>query len=247
MFEYQAPPDLLKGLVIIVTGAGSGIGKTASLTFAQHGATVILMGRTITKLESVYDEIEKNQWPKPAIYPIDLAGADENDYKTMAETIGQTFHCIDGLLHNAAQIGELKPISQYHYDTWKNVLQVNLNSAFLLTRELLPLLRKSSEASIVFTSSSVGHKGRAHWGAYSVSKFATEGLMQTLADEEDGIGPVRCNSINPGGTRTQMRASAFPAEDPLTRPTPEQIMPLYLYLMGADSKGVNGKAWHAQA
>ena len=246
MFEYEAPADLLQGKIILVTGAGSGIGRTAALTYARHGATVILLGRTTSKLEEVYDEIEANGWPQAAIYPINLEGAGEHDYTSLAETLTQEFGHLDGLLHNAGLLGELKPISQYDADTWKRVMQVNLNAPFLLTRECLPLLRKSASASIIFTSSTVGHEGRAHWGAYSVSKFATEGLMQTLADEEDGISKVRVNSLNPGGTRTSMRASAFPGEDPSSRPAPEDIMPLYLYLMGKDSEAVNGKAFHAQ-
>ena len=246
MFEYQAPANLLQDKVILVTGAGSGIGRTAALTYAQYGATVILLGRTTSKLEAVYDEIESNGWPRAAIYPMNLEGATEHDYTSLAETLEKEFGHLDGLLHNAGLLGELKPISQYDADTWNRVMQVNLNASFLLTRECLPLLRKAETASVIFTSSSVGHKGRAHWGAYSVSRFATEGLMQTLADEEDGLSRVRVNSLNPGGTRTAMRASAFPGEDPETRPTPEDIMPAYLYLMGKDSLEVSGQAIHVQ-
>ena len=246
MFEYTSSPDLLKGRTILITGAGSGIGRTASLTFARHGATVILLGRTISKLESVYDEIEDNGWPKPAIYPMNLEGAAENDYVHLAETIEQEFGKLDGLLHNAGLLGELKPVGQYPTETWLQLLQVNLNAPFIMTRELLPLLREAENASVIFTSSGVGHKGRGNWGAYSVSKFATEGLMQVLADEEQGVSNVRFNTLNPGGTRTAMRASAYPAEDPESRPTPEDIMPLYLYLMGDDSKDVSGQAFHAQ-
>lgn len=246
MFEYKSSPDLLQGRTILITGAGSGIGRTAALTFARHGATVILLGRTISKLESVYDEIEENGWPKPAIYPMNLEGAAENDYVQLAETIEQEFGKLDGLLHNAGLLGDLKPIGQYPTETWLQLMQVNLNAPFIMTRELLPLLRESKSASVVFTSSSVGHTGRANWGAYSVSKFATEGLMQVLADEEQGVSQVRFNTINPGGTRTAMRASAYPAEDPESRPTPEDIMPAYLYLMGNDSKELSGQAFHAQ-
>ena len=246
MFEYQAPTDLLQGKIILVTGAGSGIGRTAALTYARHGATIILLGRTTSKLEAVYDEIEVNGWPQAAIYPMNLEGATEHDYASLAETLEKEFGHLDGLLHNAGLLGQLKPISQYNTHTWQQVMQVNLNAPFLLTRECLPLLRKADNASVIFTSSSVGHKGRAHWGAYSVSKFATEGLMQTLADEEEGLSNVRVNSLNPGGTRTSMRASAFPGEDPQTRPTPEDIMPAYLYLMGQDSLTVNGQTIHAQ-
>lgn len=246
MYEYTAPAELLQGKIILVTGAGSGIGRTAALAYARHGATVVLLGRTTSKLEAVYDEIEANGWPQAAIYPMNLEGASEQDYANLAATLDREFGHLDGLLNNAGLLGELKPIAQYDAETWQRVMQVNLNAPFLLTRELLPLLRKADNASIVFTSSTVGHEGRANWGAYSVSKFATEGLMQTLADEEDGISNVRVNSLNPGGTRTSMRATAFPGEAPDSRPTPENIMPLYLYLMGKDSLEDNGKAFHAQ-
>ena len=246
MFEYKSSPDLLHGRTILVTGAGSGIGRVAALTFAGHGATVILLGRTISKLEAVYDEIEDNGWPKPAIYPMNLEGAAENDYVQLAETIEKEFGKLDGLLHNAGLLGELKPIAQYSTETWLKLMQVNLNAPFIMTRELLPLLRESKSASVIFTSSSVGHKGRANWGAYSVSKFATEGLMQVMADEEQGISNVRLNTVNPGATRTGMRASAYPAEDPQSLPEPEEIMGVYLYLMGDDGKNANGQAFHAQ-
>jgi NAD(P)-dependent dehydrogenase (short-subunit alcohol dehydrogenase family) len=126
------------------------------------------------------------------------------------------------------------------------VMQVNVNAMFMLTSALLPLLKRSQDGSVVFTSSSVGRKGRAYWGAYGVSKFATEGLMQTLADELQGVAPVRANSINPGATRTDMRAQAYPAEDPSNNPSPEAIMPVYLYLLGPDSAGVSGQAFNAQ-
>ncbi|MCY1419833.1 putative oxidoreductase YciK [compost metagenome] len=125
-------------------------------------------------------------------------------------------------------------------------MQVNVNAMFMLTSTLLPLLKLSRDASVVFTSSSVGRKGRAYWGAYAVSKFASEGLMQVLADEVDGVASVRANSVNPGATRTDMRAQAYPAETPENNPLPEQIMPVYLYLMGPDSTGINGQAFNAQ-
>lgn len=246
MFNYQPSPTLLNNRVILVTGAGSGIGRTAALTYAEHGATVILLGRTVSKLEQVYDTIEAQRWPQAIIFPMNLEKATEQDYNGLADALHSEFSHLDGVLHNAGLLGELKPLSQYDLDTWNRVLQVNLTAPFLMTRALLPLLRAARNASIVLTSSGVGHKGRAHWGAYSISKFAGEGLMQVLADEEDGISTIRCNSLNPGGTRTPMRAKAFPGEDPLTRPTPEEIMPLYLYLMGPDSQGISGQAFHAQ-
>ncbi len=249
MYPYQAPISLLKDKVILVTGAGDGIGKAAALNFAKHGATVILLGRTISKLEKVYDEIEQNQWPKPAIIPLNLEGAVEKDYIEVANSIDSEFGRLDGILHNASLLGSLTTIDQYEVSVWDKVMQVNVNSAFTLTKTFLPLLQASTNnPSIIFTSSSVGRKGRAFWGAYSVSKFATEGLMQVLADEYDETEPrIRVNCINPGGTRTNMRADAYPAENPMNNPSPDEIMPLYLYLMGDDSLDVTGQSLDAQA
>lgn len=247
MFDYQAPENLLQDKVILVTGAGDGIGKAAALTFAKHGATVILLGRTVAKLEAVYDEIENNGWPKPAIVPLNLEGAAEKDYDDVATSIEDEFGKIDGILHNAASLGTLTPLEQFEVPVWNSLMQVNVNAPFMLTKTLIPLLRLSDDASVIFTSSSVGRKGRAFWGAYAVSKFANEGMMQVLADElDDEHHNIRVNSINPGATRTTMRASAYPAENPIHNPAPDEIMPVYLYLMGQDSAGVTGQAFDAQ-
>ena len=143
-------------------------------------------------------------------------------------------------------LGPRTPLEQLSGDNFMRVMQVNVNATFMLTSTLLPLLKLSKDASVIFTSSSVGRKGRAYWGAYATSKFANEGLMQVLADEMDGICPGRANSINPGATRTGMRAQAYPGENPANNPLPEAIMPIYLYLMGPDSIGVNGQAFDAQ-
>jgi NAD(P)-dependent dehydrogenase (short-subunit alcohol dehydrogenase family) len=248
MFQYQAPASSLKNKVILVTGAGDGIGKAAALNYAKHGATVILLGRTIAKLEKVYDEIEQNNWPQPAIIPLNLEGAVEKDYIEVANSINDAFGRLDGILHNASLLGSLTTIDQYEVPVWEKVMQVNINSTFVLTKTFLPLLQASTNnPAIIFTSSSVGRKGRAFWGAYAVSKFATEGFMQVLADELDGTEHrIRVNCINPGATRTNMRADAYPAENPMNNPTPDQIMPLYLYLMSDDSLDVTGQTLDAQ-
>jgi len=247
MQNYQAPNDLLKGKVILVTGAGAGIGRSAAMSFSAHGATVILLGRTIKKLEDVYDEIESAGYAQPAIYPMNLEGAVAKDYDDMAATIEKEFGRLDGILHNAALLGSITPIDQYDADTWLQLMQVNLNAPFMMTQALISLLRESDDASVIFTSSSVGRKGRAYWGAYAVSKFGIEGLMQVLADElDDEHHDIRVNSINPGATRTNMRAHAYPAENPIHNPLPEDIMGTYLYLMGKDSAGITGQAFDAQ-
>ncbi|TQV84201.1 YciK family oxidoreductase [Exilibacterium tricleocarpae] len=246
LLNYRADSQLLKDRVIAVTGASDGIGRAASMAYAAHGATVVLLSRTIPKLETVYDEIEAAGGPQPAIYPINFEGAVEKDYEDMHQTLEQEFGRLDGLLHNASELGQRTSIQHYAADVWQRVLQVNVTAPFLMTRALLPLMEKSDHASLIFTGSSVGLQGRAFWGAYSVSKAATENLMQILAQELDGTTSIRVNSINPGATRTKMRAGAYPAEDPATLKTPAELMGLYLYLMGPDSKGISGRQFDAQ-
>ncbi|TXS96767.1 YciK family oxidoreductase [Parahaliea maris] len=243
---YQARPDLLAGKTVLVTGAGDGIGRAAAETYAAHGATVILLGRTVDKLEAVYDAIEAAGHPQPAIFPVDLASADEQSYRELAQAIEENFGRLDGLLHNASVLGERRPIESATWKAWEEVMQVNVNAQFLLTRHLLPLLQRAPTASLIFSSSSVGRRGKAFWGAYAVSKFATEGLMQVLAAELENTSQVRVNSLNPGATNTAMRRAAYPAENPTDNPGPADIMPAYLYLMGDDSAGVHGQAFDAQ-
>jgi NAD(P)-dependent dehydrogenase (short-subunit alcohol dehydrogenase family) len=246
MKDYQARADLLAGRVILITGAGDGIGAAAAKACAAHGATVILLGRTTRKLEAIYDAIEEAGHPQAAIYPMNLEGAAPKDYEDLAATIEKEFGRLDGLLHNASLLGTLTPLGQYDIEQWSKVMQVNLNAPFLMTRACLELLKKSEDASVLFTSSSVGRKGRAYWGAYAISKAAIENMMQILADELESNTAVRANSINPGATRTAMRARAYPGENPNTLPRPDEILSSYLYLLGPDSKGVSGEQFNAQ-
>jgi NAD(P)-dependent dehydrogenase (short-subunit alcohol dehydrogenase family) len=245
MFDYIPPPDLLKDRIILVTGAGNGLGRTAARTFAAHGATVVLLGRTEQNLAETYDLIEQAGHPQPAILELDLQSAGEEDCYALGETLYLEFGRLDGLLHNAAQLALLSRIDDYDLQTWNKLLQINLTAPFILTQACLPLLRRSQDASILFTSDTVGRRGKAYWGAYGVSKFGLEGLMQTLADELEN-SPIRVNSIAPGAVRSRIRALAYPGEDPRSLPEPESIMPAYLYLMGPDSRGVSGQAFNAQ-
>jgi NAD(P)-dependent dehydrogenase (short-subunit alcohol dehydrogenase family) len=244
--NYRPAADLLRDRVILVTGAGAGIGRAVALGLARHGATVILLGKTIARLESVYDAIIAGGCPQPAIYPLHLGGATANDYEDLAARLETEFGHLDGLLHNAGILGQRRSIADTTPTSWSEVLQVNLTAPFLLTRACLPLLTRSEDASIVFTSSGVGRRGRAHWGAYAVSKFGIEGLMQVLADELEGIANIRVNSFNPGATNTAMRRQAYPAEKPDNNPQPEALLPAYLYLLGPDSRGTNGQALSAR-
>jgi len=245
-WQIDPPVDLLADKVILVTGAGDGIGRVAAKTFAHFGAHVVLLGRTREKLEAVFDEISAATTTQPVIVPADLRFLADENAMALADSIADSFGRLDGLLHNASALGTMVPIAHYPKTTWEEVFQINVNAAALLTRHMQPLLDQSEAASVVFTSSSVGRKGRAYWGAYAASKFAVEGLMQTLADETETAGRVKVNSLNPGGTRTPMRAAAYPAEDPGTLPTPEQRMDIYLYLFSALGRSHHGEALDAR-
>jgi len=245
MFDYSITPQTLANKTILITGAGAGIGRQAALTYAELGATVILLGKTVAKLEAVYDEILAKGYPEPAIVPLDLKGSTKQNYIDLAATIANQFGQLDGALLNASMLGELTPFNQIHEQIWQDVMQVNVNAQFLLAQALIPVLLKADNASLIFTSSGVGNKGKAYWGAYSVSKFATEGMMQVIAAEYEN-STLRTNAINPGATNTNMRSSAYPAENKETIASPIDIMPLYVYLMADDSKAVNGQRLNAQ-
>lgn len=243
---YSYPQDLLGDRIMLITGASDGIGRALALHAAEHGAQVVLHGRNVGKLEKVYDEIEAlDGAPRPSIAVMDLATANSDAYISLAGQLEKEFGRLDGLVLNASILGDRFSIEQYDAATWQRVMHVNVTSVFALTQVCLPLLKRSDDASVIFTSSGVGRKGRAFWGAYAVSKFATEGLSQVLADEHRG-GNLRVNCINPGGTRTNMRLEAFPAEDRDALKRPEDILPTYMYLLGPDSRGVTGESFDAQ-
>ena len=243
--DYIAPDDLLANKTILITGAGAGIGKALAIKCAELGANVILLGKTVKKLEAVYDQIESLSKESAAILPVDLNGATEEHYRDLADTVLREYGKLDGLVHNASHLGVLSPFTQIESEMWNQVIQTNINAEFLMTKHLIPVLEKAQNGSTIFTTSSVGHKGRAFWGPYSVSKFATEGMMQCVADEYENSS-LRFNAINPGATKTAMRASAYPAEDVSLLKTPEQILDVYLYLLGDESVKITGQRYNAQ-
>ncbi|MEX1266529.1 MAG: YciK family oxidoreductase [Woeseia sp.] len=244
--NYQYPNDLLKDRIILITGASDGIGRALAVTAARLGARVILHGRSSTKLEKVYDEIDAIDGAlRPSIAIMDLATADSAAYTSLAENLDAEFGRLDGLVHNAGILGQRHAIAQYDAAEWQRVLHVNLTAPFALTQVCLPLLNNATDPSLVFISSGVGRKGRAFWGAYAVSKFGIEGLSQTLADEHKHTS-LRVNCINPGPVRTGMRLAAYPAENRDALKTPDEVLPVYLYLLGPDSRGVTGQSLDAQ-
>jgi NAD(P)-dependent dehydrogenase (short-subunit alcohol dehydrogenase family) len=243
---YQPTPDELNGRVIAITGAGDGIGQAVALAAAAHGAEVILIGRTVKKLEAVHARIAALQRREASIAPLDLEKAIARDYDQLAEALLQRYQRLDGLVHIAGILGSLAPIEQYDVPTWCRVLHVNLTAAFALTQVLLPALRASRDASVIFTSSGLARAPRAYWGAYAVSKSAVQTLTRILADEVEHHGNVRANVVNPGPVRTRMRRQAFPGEDINTLKTPDQVVSPYLWLLGPKGRGTNGQTLDCQ-
>jgi NAD(P)-dependent dehydrogenase (short-subunit alcohol dehydrogenase family) len=239
---YRAKADELHGRVIAITGAGEGIGQALALAAAAHGAEVVLIGRTVRKLEAVHAQIALLKQREASIAPLDLEKALARDYDQLADALMQRYGRLDGLVHNAAILGSLAPIENYDVPTWCRVLHVNLTAGFALTQVLLPALRAAADASVIFTSSDEGRAPRAYWGAYAVSKAGIEALAQVLADETQSSGTVRVNAFNPGPVRTRLRRQAFPAEDLNTLPTAQQVVQPYLWLLGPASRGISGRS-----
>lgn len=244
--NFTAQPGLLAERVILITGATSGLGRALAVECARAGATVILSGRNGTKLERVYDEIERLAAPRPAMAILDLATATAVDYDGLARTIDTEFGKLDGLVHCAALLGDRTPLEQYDIPTWCKVLHVNLTAPFILTQVLLPSLRKSPDASVLFVSSGVVRNSRPFWGAYAVAKTGLESVRSMWSQELEGEPNIRVNSVNPGRMRTPMRAAAYPGEDPNTLPQPASVTGPFLYLLSAHGRGTDGEYIDAQ-
>jgi NAD(P)-dependent dehydrogenase (short-subunit alcohol dehydrogenase family) len=236
----------LAGRVIAITGATGGIGRALSFAVVERGAQLILLARNERKLRALHAELEQLAPGAALMAPLDLEKALAGDYDRIADAAQQRYGRLDGLVHCAGLLGTLTPIEQYDVPTWCRVMHVNLTAAFALTQVLLPLLRASPDASVIFSTSSVGRKGRAYWGAYAVSKFGVEGLVQVLADELSGNTTVRVNAINPGRARTAMRHQAYPSENPESLPLPGALLEPYLKLLGPQGKGITGQSLNCQ-
>ncbi len=238
--NFTPAENCLQGKNILVTGAGDGIGKTVALAYAKYGATVLLLGKTQSKLEAVYDEIEKNGGAEPAILPMDLEKTQFSQMQELAIMIEREIGNLDGLLHNAGILGALTPLEMYDPAMFEQVMKVNFTAPFMLTQAFFPLLASANSGSVIFTSSGVA-KPRAFWGAYALSKQGIEGLCDLFTQETQKTTRLRFNCINPGATRTQMRATAFPSENPNTLKSPEDLLNTYIALMSDDTIGVKGQ------
>ncbi|WP_295627593.1 YciK family oxidoreductase [uncultured Nitrosomonas sp.] len=239
--NYSAPKDLLKDRVILVTGAGQGLGRAAALSYANHGATVILHGRKVKKLESVYDEIENIGKAQALIYPLDLERAEEKDFFVLAHAVAQQLGRLDGILHNATYLPGLSPLEHQTIEQWRALLQVNLIAPFALTKACLPLLKASPDASIIMTSSTHGHNPSAYWGGFAVAKAGLEALVKIQADEWGQMSDLRINTVIPGLVNSPQRVITHPGEIKQKMRQPDELMPVYLYLMGLDSREISGQ------
>lgn len=242
--QYQPRLDLLKERVILVTGAGQGIGRVAALTFAQHGATVILHGRNVSKLEQVYDAIEAAGGPQATILPLDLATARDRDFENMALAIESQLGRLDGILHNASHLTQLSTLEDQRLDEWLLLLRVNLAAPFALTRACTYLLRSAPDASVVLTSETHAQQPAAFWGGFAVSKSGLAALAKIQAQEWERFSNLRANVVVPGAVDSPQRQQTHPGESPESRARPEQLMSSYLFLLGPDSRGVSGQIFY---
>ena len=239
--DWRPSRDLLNDRIILLTGAASGIGRAVATDMAAHGATLVMLDRDVRGLEQLYDSIVAAGHAEPALYPLDLQGAKPDDYTQLATTLDSEFGRLDGLVHNAAQLGALVPFANFDHEMWFETLQTNLNAPYLLTTACLGLLNESTDASILFNADIVGRHGKAYWGAYAVSKAGQEAFMQVLADELESNTAIRVNSLDPGPVRTGLRRIAYPAENNDTLHAPEDVTRPFLFLASADSRGITGQ------
>lgn len=232
--------SMLEGKVVLVTGASRGLGRAFTLACAQEGANLVISSRSVDSLESVAEEARASG-VEVLIVPADISRGE--DVQKLVGAVAERFGRIDVLVNNAGLLGPRVKIEEYPEDEWRSVLDANLTGSFLVSKATIPHMLEG--ASIINVTSGVSIEGRAEWGAYSVSKFGLEGLTQILAAELKDRG-IRVNSVDPGGMRTEMRAAAYPDEDPTTRITPEENTAVFLYLASDESRDVTGERFKAQ-
>jgi len=233
LLNFVPQANALDGRIILVTGADDGIGRAISKAYAGYGATVVLLGKTIAKLEAVYDEITEAGSPEPAIYPLDMAGATAHDYLELSKILDEQVGGLDGLVLNAAWLPGFMPFEQYDLESWQKVMTINLNANYLIVQACLPLLKQSKHASIIHSAHQLT---RAYSGAFGIAKAGMTAMMDIVADEYDNPERfVRVNSIDSGPLNTQMRIVNYPGEDNTSNASADAIIGPYLYFMSDDS------------
>ena len=239
--NYAPPPDLLAGRVILVTGAGQGLGRAMAMECAAHGASVALLGRKQDKLEATYDAITEVGGSEPALIPLDLAAANTPELESMAQLIRKDLKRLDGIVHCASHFVPLGPLANQTLEQWVTMLRVNLAAPFALTRACMPLLAAGPDGSVVFTGETHGVHPRAYWGGFAVSKSGLSPLAAIWADELEKAGTPRINVVVPGPMASPQRARSHPGEDPATLKQPQAVARALLYLLGPDARKITGK------
>ena len=227
--------NFLKNKNILVTGASRGIGRTLSINLSKYGANIIMLGKNEELLDQTYDEIKDLYDTNPLIIACDLNNLDENKAEEIASVIFEEYKHLDALINNAGILSKMSLIESFDLKTWEKVLKINLTSAFLLSKYTIPLLKNSKIPRIIFTSSSVAKKGKAYWGAYSVSKAGIKALSEIISDELESISKFKIFNFDPKATQTEMRSLAYPAEDPALVKKPEELIKYYLWMLSGES------------
>ncbi len=242
-FSYAPAPDLLQDRVILITGAGGGLGSALAEACAGLGACVILVGRTVSKLETVYDRIVAAGATQPAILPMNLMTATWGEYEALVASLEQNFGRLDGMVHAAAHFKGFTRLEDLEPREWLDGLQVNLTAPYTLTRLCLPLLRKSQDASVIQIADEAGRRLRAFNGIYGISKRAADALIGSFALELKHEKNLRFNSVDPGPMRTALRARGYAAEVIQDIALPQTRLARLLWLLGPDGRGVSGEAF----
>ena len=235
MVDMNFDLNLLKNKNILITGASNGIGKSLSENLSKYGANVIMLSRNENALDAIYDSLKKKYKTDPCILKCDLENLDDKKSQEIANIISKNYQNLDSIIHNAAILEKMSDIESFDLQTWDKVMRVNLTSAFILSKYLIPLMKSSTTPRIIFTTSSVGKKGKAFWGAYSVSKAGVNALSNILNDELESISNIKIFNFDPKATQTNMRALAYPAEDPSTIKNPDQLINYYLWMLSEKS------------
>lgn len=232
--QFTANKNDFTDKVIMVTGAADGIGKAVTIALAEQGATVLMLDKKSRHLEKLYDQVCERGFEEPIILPIDLMEITPESATELAQAVNDDIGRLDGLLHNAAELGSPSPLDQYDMEYWNTVMHTNLQAPYFLTRALLPLLKQEYTTNIVFTTADVGRQALAYWGAYSIAYAGLEAQMNIWAQELEAISNIRVNSLDPGPVRTSFRRRSHPGESQETLATPQSITPAYLKLLSGD-------------
>lgn len=244
MPHYEPPAGCLQGRAVLVTGAGDGLGRAVARAYGRHGAEVVLLGKTVEKLEAVYDEILSLGGPEPAVYPLDLSGARARDYRDLAKNIESKIGHLEGILHNAAVLELLTPLEFHPAEAWDRTLQANVTAPFLLTQACLPLLRAAPDSAILFTGDECAVTPKGYWGAYGASKAALHNLAFMWSQELSETA-IRVHVVDPGPVRTGMRLRTHPGAPLSSWPLPEALVPAYVYFMGPEGRNCRDQLIHA--